>query len=99
MINQQEQSIAAEEAEIEETVRAWRAHYETLLADDDVFEAFCAEQLKTDAAAIVDLARLGHPAADRALRRHIISAIDAGRFQELPPSVRAYASEAVPLLK
>ena len=95
--------IEAEEAEIEEAVRAWRTRYEwhaTSEASHRAFEAFFFDRLQNhsktlDAASIVDVARRGHPAADRALRHYIQLAIEHRRFHELPTSVWDYAREVV----
>jgi hypothetical protein len=88
-------------AELEQFLIGWRRRHERLFSAEtshEIFETFFLERLHAntksiDAVYIVDLARRGHPAADRALRRFIIEANEEDRFQALPLSVRAYNSE------
>ena len=69
-------------------------------ASHNIFKAYFFERLLNfdgmlDAATIVRTARLGHPAADQALRRYIEVAMEADLFHKLPVSVRDYARESL----
>jgi hypothetical protein len=89
-----------EPAFIEKTLAGWHARYQeqfTSQAAHAAFEEFFFKRLRAnegalDAVQIVELARRGHPAADAAVRRLIIEAVEVDRFQELPVSVRAFNS-------
>ena len=96
--------IEAEEALIVEAVRHWRAVREPLLsseASNRHFENMFLRHLRAGDAAsfpaayIVEIARHGHPPADRAVRTFIQEHMEKDQFQTLPVSVREYARESL----
>ena len=90
--------VEAEEAEIIQTVSEWRTRHLLFLtseASHENFEIFFFEHLQTSkgsltARDIVDVARLGDPPADRALRHYIQICSEARRLDEMPTSVIDY---------
>jgi hypothetical protein len=88
--------VEVEQAEIIRTVFEWHTHHLLFLtseASHEEFEIFFFEHLQScegslTARDIVDVARLGHPAADRALR-HFIQ-VCTEHHQQMPASVEDY---------
>lgn len=88
---------------IARTVAAWwklQSNHLTSEASHRLFEECFYEWLihpeeASDAALVVRVARLGHPPADRALRRYVQAAMDAHRFPQLPLCVQEYAREGL----
>ena len=93
--------VEAEEDLIVRSVARWREFQGDGLTSEGSHAAFKScffewlVNIPQDAPTIVRAARLGHPAADRALRHFVQCAMDADQFQQLPVSVRDYARESM----
>ena len=93
----------AEELYIASVVDAWIVRLaETLTpeANRDMFEEFFFEHLQTckgtlQAVDVVQVARLGHPAAAGALRRYIRIAADERQLDAMPTSVIGYLDDVM----
>jgi hypothetical protein len=96
--------IEAEEQIIVAAIARWRAEREPLLsseASNQHFENVFLRHLRAggtgcfSAAYIVEIARNGHPPADRAVRTFIQEHMEKDQFQALPVSVREFARESL----
>lgn len=95
--------IEAEESNIRAAVAGWHARRPGRFdaeASHRLLEDYFLRMLQIndetiDAALVVELARSGHPPADRALRRFIQQAMELDQFQSLPTSVRDYGRRCV----
>jgi hypothetical protein len=94
-------SAAAEEAYIASEIKKYVPAYWEWIGSKTGQDMFAAEVLwqlqvgTMDPARVIELARHGHPFADKAARAFIDKAMDEGRYEQLPMCMREYGRECV----